>query len=83
MTPEQCQKLIIDQLEQLTDKKLLLAESVSLSMHATFRLVEAPGEFTALRLVTFMYVAFQRIAPETDIGIDFSREYEAAVSLRK
>jgi hypothetical protein len=37
VTPEQCQKLIIDQLEQLTDKKLLLAEAESLSTHATLR----------------------------------------------
>ena len=83
VTPEQCLKLIIDQLEQLIDKELLFAEFESLSTHATFRLAEAPGEFTALKLDTFMYVAFQRITPETDIGMDFSREYEAAVSLRK
>jgi hypothetical protein len=28
-----------------------------------------------------MYVAFQSIAPETDIGFDFSKEYAAAISM--
>jgi hypothetical protein len=36
------------------------------------------GEFTGLSLVCHQYVAFKRFAPEMDIGIDLSREYEAA-----
>ena len=47
-----------------------------------YQLKELPGEFTALKLVTFMYVAFQQIAPGTDIGMDFSAEYQAAVSMQ-
>ena len=48
---------------------------------AKYTLKELPGEFTGLKLAAFMYVAFQQIAPETDVGIDFSTEYEAARGL--
>jgi len=34
-----------------------------------------PGEFTGLHLISIMYAAFQQFAPETDIGIDLSKEY--------
>ena len=46
------------------------------------RLKELPCEFTGLKLCSFLYVATQQFAPGTDVGIDFSREYEAAVGLR-
>jgi tetratricopeptide (TPR) repeat protein len=36
------------------------------------------GEFTGLSLVCHQYAAFKRFAPEMDIGIDLSKEYEAA-----
>jgi tetratricopeptide (TPR) repeat protein len=38
-----------------------------------------PGEFSGLSLVCHEYAAFKRFAPEMDIGIDLSKEYEAAV----
>ncbi len=47
-----------------------------------YRLKELPGKFTGLKLCSFLYVATQQFAPGTDVGIDFSREYEAAVGLR-
>jgi|GEM_PF-6718537 len=34
-----------------------------------------------VNLCVWMYVAFQQISPGTDVGIDFSREYAAALSL--
>lgn len=40
-----------------------------------------PGEYSGLSLVCHQYVAFQRFAPEMDIGIDLSKEYEAAEEL--
>ena len=46
-----------------------------------YRLKELPGEFTGLKLCSFLYVASQQIAPGTDVGIDFSREYTAALGL--
>jgi tetratricopeptide (TPR) repeat protein len=39
------------------------------------------GEFSGLQLVSYMYVGFKRIAPETDVGIDLSQEYESAVRI--
>ena len=39
------------------------------------------GEFTGLQLVSYLYVAMQRVAPETDVGVDLSREYKHAVEL--
>ncbi len=41
MTPEQCQKTIIGQLEDLTCKKLLLVDAESLSTHATLQMAKA------------------------------------------
>jgi tetratricopeptide (TPR) repeat protein len=40
-----------------------------------------PGEFTGLQLVSYMYVGFKKIAPEQDIGVDFSIEYSTAMKL--
>jgi hypothetical protein len=41
-----------------------------------------PGKFSGLHLVSIMYAAFQQFAPSEDVGIDFSAEYEAAISMR-
>ena len=46
-----------------------------------YQLESLPGDFSGLNLVCYMYVAFQSIAPETDIGFDLSKEYAAAKSL--
>jgi hypothetical protein len=46
-----------------------------------YQLKSLPGDFSGLSLVCFMYVAFQSIAPETDIGFDLSKEYAAAKSM--
>ena len=37
-----------------------------------------PGEYSGLHLISIMYAAFQQFAPDTDIGIDFSKEYRVA-----
>ena len=37
------------------------------------------GEFTGLHLISIMFAAFQQFAPDTDIGIDFSKEYLIAI----
>ena len=42
-----------------------------------------PGKFSGLHLVAIMYAAFQQIDPTVDVGIDLSREYEAARAMRK
>lgn len=40
-----------------------------------------PGTFTGLQLVSYMYVGFKKIAPDQDIGVDLSQEYETAMQL--
>jgi Flp pilus assembly protein TadD len=46
-----------------------------------FRLLSLPGEFSALQLVVLMYVGLKKVAPRTDAGIDFSREYAFALTM--
>ena len=41
-----------------------------------------PGEFSGLHLCSVMYAAFKHFVPGEDLGIDFAKEYEAAVSMR-
>jgi tetratricopeptide (TPR) repeat protein len=40
-----------------------------------------PGVFTGLQLVSYMYVGFKKIAPDQNIGVDFSQEYKMALQL--
>ena len=40
-----------------------------------------PGEFSGLHLCAIMFAAFKQFAPQEDVGIDFSQEYEAAQSM--
>jgi tetratricopeptide (TPR) repeat protein len=46
-----------------------------------YQIKTMPGIFTGLNLVCYMYVGFRLIAPETDVGIDLSDEYKAALRL--
>lgn len=46
-----------------------------------YRLQSLPGEFSALQLVVYMYVGLKKVAPRTDAGIDFSREYDLALRM--
>jgi tetratricopeptide (TPR) repeat protein len=46
-----------------------------------YKLNSMPGEFTGLQLVSYMYVGFQMIAPDQDVGIDLSAEYKQAKAL--
>lgn len=47
-----------------------------------YSLRSLPGAFSGLHLCSIMYAAFKQFAPHEDVGIDFSKEYEAAVSMR-
>ncbi|MFC2047923.1 tetratricopeptide repeat protein [Chloroflexota bacterium] len=42
-----------------------------------------PGVFTGLQLVSYMYVGFKKIAPDQDVGVDLSQEYNMALTLFK
>ena len=46
-----------------------------------YTLKSLPGTFSGLHLVSVMYTAFQKTAPGTDVGIDFSREYVQAAAM--
>jgi len=46
-----------------------------------YSLRSLPGQFSALQLVSYLYVALKKIAPDQDIGFDLSAEYEAAIAL--
>ena len=46
-----------------------------------YTLKTLPGDFSGLHLVSIMYAAFQKTAPGTDVGVDFSREYAQAVAM--
>jgi tetratricopeptide (TPR) repeat protein len=47
-----------------------------------FRLLSLPGQFSSLQLVVTMYVGLKKVAPQTDPGIDFSKEYAFALAMR-
>ena len=47
----------------------------------TYSLNSIPGEFTALKLLCFMYVGFKILKPEIDMGFDLSKEYSVARTL--
>lgn len=40
-----------------------------------------PGEFTGLHLLCYMYVGFNKIAPQENLGMDLSAEYDLALKL--
>jgi Flp pilus assembly protein TadD len=46
-----------------------------------YTLKSLPGSFSGLHLLSIMYAAFQKTAPGTDVGIDFSGEYAQAVAM--
>ncbi len=48
-----------------------------------YTLRSLPGEFSALHLVSIMYVAFKIIAPDHDVRFDLSGEYAAALALHE
>ena len=37
-----------------------------------------PADYSGLQVISIMYAAFQQFAPDTDLGIDLSREYRIA-----
>lgn len=47
----------------------------------TYKVSDIPGDFTALQLLSFMYVGFKLLKPEIDIGFDLSKEYSAAKAM--
>lgn len=42
-----------------------------------------PGTFSGLQLLNYKFVAFKRVSPETNIGFDLAREFEAAKQMHE
>jgi hypothetical protein len=47
-----------------------------------YTLQSLPSKYSGEYLCSIMYAAFKQFVPEEDVGIDFSREYKAALELR-
>lgn len=47
-----------------------------------YTLLSLPGTFSGLHLCSIMYAAFKQFSPNEDVGIDFSKEYAAALDMR-
>lgn len=47
-----------------------------------YQLKSLPGNFSGLHLTAIMYAAFRQMNPSLDTGVDYSKEYAAAASLR-
>ena len=47
-----------------------------------YTLRSLPGNFSGLELLALMYTGFKKTDPGVDAGIDFGKEYDAAVSIR-
>lgn len=48
-----------------------------------YTLKSLSGNFSGLHLVSLMYVAFKRVRPEADVGVDFANEYAKARTLHE
>lgn len=48
-----------------------------------YQLKSLPGDFSGLRLLSYMYVGFQILDPSVDIGADLSEEYQMARKMFK
>ena len=46
-----------------------------------YTLKSLPGQFSGLQLLSYQFVAFRQISPETNIGFDLAPEYQMALSL--
>jgi Flp pilus assembly protein TadD len=48
-----------------------------------YSLKSLPGKFSGLHLVCLMYVAFQKVAPQHDLGFDLSKEFGLAKAIQR
>ena len=77
---ERFSKMSVSQIGQLVYEIAMLG-SHGLNINDSSRkyhLRSLPGEYTALQLVSYMYVGMKQVAPQQDAGIDLSKEYAVA-----
>jgi Flp pilus assembly protein TadD len=77
MKPEEVKKIGFE-IALLGQKGLATNEAAE-----KYRLKSLPGKFSGLHLVCLMYVAFQKVAPEHDLGFDLAKEYDIARTMHK
>ena len=80
---EHLQKLSSKQIQQFGLEIALLGQQ-GLDVNdpsKTYMTKSLPGEHSGLKLVSYMYCAFQQIDPKLDLGFDLAKEYQAAVVL--
>ncbi len=95
MTPSEAARAIEDELYAVSGKPVLIHKDPSVEIailgqrgldikdpEQKYSLRTLPGEFSGLHLCSIMYAAFKQFAPNEDVGIDFSKEYEAAIGMR-
>ena len=75
MTPEQVQAVTLE-IALLGRQGLDTNDSTR-----KYKLRSLPGDFSALHLLSLMYVGFKHINPGLDIGFDLSKEYAMAKQL--
>lgn len=87
MDLQRLQKQFIERLEAASGKPVILQSDPKFAGHSTIKIatkkypIQAwPGEYSGLHLISIMYAAFQQFAPDTDVGIDLSKEYRMAAS---
>lgn len=62
------------------ESELLYLSAFQCGLAYSLRLL--PGTCSGLHLCSIMYAAFKQFAPHEDAGIDFSKEYKAAMEMR-
>jgi hypothetical protein len=72
---------LFNEVESVKGKPVQVVRDVDLSVPATTR-KSLPGQFSSMHLMSIMDAAFRCIAPDSDRGIDLSKEYEAAMVMR-
>ncbi len=77
------QKMTKEQVQQMGFEIALLGQQ-GLDVNKpskSYSIKSMPGQHSGLKLVSYMYTAFQQIDPKLDLGFDLSKEYQAALGM--
>jgi hypothetical protein len=67
----------LQRLRDLADDDMIFQISDRHSFSLFLGMKSFPGVFSGMKIVSYMYAAFQQFMPGADVGIDLSREYAA------
>ena len=90
MKPNEAARAIEEELHAVSGKPVLVHKDATVFGYATIKIASDDSPAHLLRykpemeahLCSIMYAAFEQFAPNEDVGIDFSKEYEAANATR-